>query len=93
MKNMLRLMALVGVVTVSWFATQRPAYAIADCATKEGSACTQVGSAGYCTTYDDGDQCTWIYPCYCDRAFGPLQVRCGPNPSGGSCCGGVWGCP
>jgi hypothetical protein len=88
MKNMLRLMALVGVVTLSWFAIERPVYAAPDCAIKDGSACTQTGGAGSCVTYDDGAQCTWIYPCWCDRAFGPLQVRCGPSATGGTCCGG-----
>jgi len=84
MKNMLRLMALVGVVTLSWFATERPVYAYpTDCAIKDGSACTQTGEAGYCVIYDE--ECTWIYPCWCDNAFGPLQVRCGPNATRGNC--------
>lgn len=88
MKNTLRLIALVGVIALSWFAAERPVYAIQDCATKEGSACTQTGDAGHCVTYDEGAQCTWIYPCWCDNAFGPMQVRCGPNAVGGTCCGG-----
>jgi hypothetical protein len=89
MKNVLRLIALVGVFTLSWFAVERPVYAFAtDCAIKDGSACTQQGRAGSCVTYDEGAQCTWIYPCWCDRAFGPLQVRCGPSATGGTCCGG-----
>lgn len=86
MKNMLKLLALVGVISLSGFAIERPVYAVPeDCAVKEGTPCTQVGTAGRCTTYDDGAQCTWIYPCWCDNAFGPRQIRCGPNPTGGSC--------
>jgi hypothetical protein len=85
MKNVLRLIALVGVISLSWFAMERPGYAIVDCSLKDGVACTQQGASSFCITYDEGMQCTWIYPCWCDRAFGPLQWRCGPSPTGGSC--------
>ena len=85
MKNTLRLIALVGVIALSWFAIERPVYAVPDCAVKEGTPCTQTGTAGACFTYDEGGQCTWIYPCWCDNAFGPRQIRCGPSPTGGSC--------
>lgn len=88
MKNTLRLIALVGVIALSWFAAERPVYALVDCAIKDGSACTQTGPAGGCVIYDEGAQCTWIYPCWCDSAFGPMQIRCGPSATGGSCCGG-----
>ena len=85
MKKMLRLAALVGVCVMSWFATVKPSYALVDCSTRDGFACTQQGATSRCSYYDDGSQCFYIYPCWCDHAFGPLQWRCGPNPTQTSC--------
>jgi hypothetical protein len=85
MKNTLKLLALVGVIALSWFAAEKPVYALTDCAAKEGTACTQTGSAGNCIYYDEGAQCSWIYPCWCDNLSGPRQIRCGPSPIGGTC--------
>ena len=87
MKNMLRLIVLVGVIALSWFATERPVYAITDCLTKEGAACANPGANGSCYLYDEGGQCTWIYPCWCERSLvdGSYKWRCGQSPTGGSC--------
>jgi hypothetical protein len=84
MKNTLRLAALVGGIVMSWFATARPSYAIVDCSTREG-VCTQENAFSRCAYYDESVQCTYIYPCWCDHAYGPLQWRCGPNPEYTTC--------
>jgi len=81
MKKALRLLALVGVIAMSWFASEGPSYAAVECSTRDGFACTVQGASGRCHYYDEGSGCDYYYPCWCDRAFGPLQWRCGPNPS------------
>jgi len=79
MKKALRLAALIGAIVMSWSGMVQPVYAITDCSTKDGFACTTPGKRSFCSWYDEGTQTAEIYPCWCDRAFGPLQWRCGPN--------------
>lgn len=83
MKNALRLLVLVGVISLSWFAAERPLYAIQSCLIKDGAACSQPGANGLCSLYDEGMQCTWIYPCWCDQGY----WRCGQSPTTGGSCG------
>lgn len=80
MQKMLRLAVLVGVLVMSFFMAARPSDAATDCSIKDGYACTGQVTSSYCSSYDDATQCLYRYPCWCDRAFGPLQWRCGPNP-------------
>ena len=80
-----RLAVFIGAITLSWFASERPSYAIVDCSTRWGAACYSEGDFSRCYYYDEDMQCTSIYPCWCDRAYGPLQWRCGPNPESGNC--------
>ena len=83
MKTMLRLALLVGIFAM--FLTAAPGNAAVDCSLRDGQPCTQQGAKSNCTWYDDGSGCFYLYPCWCDRAFGPLQWRCGPNPTYVSC--------
>lgn len=84
MKNLLKLVVLAGVLSLSWDSLENPVYAAGvACAVKDGTACTQTGPAGNCWYF--GEECYLVYPCWCDRAFGPLQIRCGPNPTAGTC--------
>lgn len=85
MTKTVRLAVFVGALALSWFASERPGHAIVACSTRDGLACTQQGATSNCWYYDEGLQCTFIYPCWCDRAFGPLQWRCGPNPINSTC--------
>jgi len=79
MKNALRLTALVGaLVVICLFSDTKPVYAVQDCATKDGAACTTPGPKTYCTVYDDGSQCTYWYPCWCESDYlGGYRFRCG----------------
>jgi hypothetical protein len=85
MKNVLRLALLVGVIALSLFGTATPGYAAVDCSLRDGLACSPQGSTGKCSYVDEGSGCYYLLPCWCDRAFGPLQWRCGPNPIFESC--------
>jgi hypothetical protein len=73
MNKMLRLAGLVGALAMSFMA--KPGYAIVDCATRDGYACTQQNAFSRCYDYSQGE----LYPCWCDHASGPLLWRCGPN--------------
>ena len=82
MKNVLRLALLVGVIVLSLFGTATPGYAYpVDCSQRDGYACSPEGATSNCTWVDEGSGCFYRYPCWCDHAFGPLQWRCGPNPT------------
>ena len=86
MKNLLRLSLLVGFIALSLFGTATPGHAFpVDCSLRDGYACSPQGATSKCTITDEGSGCFYRYPCWCDRAFGPLQWRCGPNPDYVSC--------
>lgn len=85
MKNRFRLALLVLILALSLFGTATPGHAIVDCADRDGFACSPQGSTSKCFVTDEGSGCFYRYPCWCDRAFGPLQWRCGPNPDYVSC--------
>jgi hypothetical protein len=85
MTKTIRLAVFVVAIALSWFASERPSDAIVDCSTQWGAACTQAGAYSRCYYYDEGLQCSYIYPCWCDRTSGPLQWRCGPNPIHETC--------
>lgn len=79
MKNMSRLLALVGVVTLSWFATERPVYAYpVNCSTVYGTCSS--GDHTKCIYTDEGAGCYWLYQCSCYAG----QWGCG-SPIGGTC--------
>jgi hypothetical protein len=85
MKNRFRLALLVGILALSLFGTA-PGFAFpVDCSLRDGQPCSPQGATSNCTITDSGDGCYYRYPCWCDRAFGPLQWRCGPNPNCVSC--------
>jgi|1186.fasta_scaffold272776_2 hypothetical protein len=84
MKNLLRLTALVAVLVLSFFTLAKPAYALTDCTTKDGSTCTSPGANGYCNLRDD--QCSYIYPCWCESNYlGGYAWRCGSSPIQENC--------
>jgi hypothetical protein len=86
MRSMLQSTLLLGVIAMFLFGTARPGYAVpVDCSLRDGLACSPQGATSNCSTTDEGTGCYYRYPCWCDRAFGPLQWRCGPNPNFVSC--------
>lgn len=86
MKNLLRLAFVVGVLALSLFGMAAPGHAYpVDCSLRDGFPCSPQGATSNCTFTDEGSGCFYRYPCWCDRAFGPLQWRCGPNPNVVSC--------
>jgi hypothetical protein len=72
---------------MSFLMMESPSYAYPwpECGSIDGQACTQLYAAQKCQYTDEGSGCFYLYQCYCDRAFGPLQWRCGPNPSYENC--------
>lgn len=88
MKNALRLTALVGaLVIICLFSDTRLGYASPmDCSVKDGAACSNPGAMSYCTVYDDGSQCTYWFPCWCQSNYlGGYSFRCGSSEVRESC--------
>jgi len=85
MKNAFRLAALAGVLALCLSTTlAKPAFAIVDCAGRNGSACFFPGSQGSCSTSDD--RCMYFYSCSCvQNEEGGSVWWCGTFPTSQIC--------
>lgn len=79
MKRTFASTVLFGILVLTLFAAG-PSSAAVDCSQRDGLPCSPQGATSGCTYTDEGSGCFYRLPCWCDRAFGPLQWRCGPNP-------------